>query len=173
VSRTNALQERKNRYLEWYKKTCVWRPEIGPKHFDEHKPEPGPNPGRPEKPGPTYNSDTHMHRDSQLVSCDQWWDSNFLRIGSLIITVFRGKPSQQPVLGIKEIPRTGSCKPVESHHNLWPKSGSQALSSAAWMRPKRPWPPPKQTCSDFSLVLNVNFNCSMPSGRRYFTYIRL
>jgi len=24
--------------------------------------------------------------------------------------------SQQPVLGIKEIPRTGCCEPVESHH---------------------------------------------------------
>jgi len=24
--------------------------------------------------------------------------------------------SQQPVLGIKEIPRTSSCEPVESHH---------------------------------------------------------
>ena len=24
--------------------------------------------------------------------------------------------TQQPVLGIKEIPRTGSCEPVESHH---------------------------------------------------------
>jgi len=24
--------------------------------------------------------------------------------------------SQQPVLGIKEIPRTGSCEPVEPHH---------------------------------------------------------
>ena len=41
-------------------KTCVCRPEIGPKHFDKFKPEPGPKPGsnpaRPEKPGPTYNS---------------------------------------------------------------------------------------------------------------------
>jgi len=28
----------------------------------------------------------------------------------------RGKSWQQPVLGIKEIPRTGSVEPMESHH---------------------------------------------------------
>ena len=32
-------------------KTCVCRPEIGPKHFDNLKPESGP------KPAPTYNSE--------------------------------------------------------------------------------------------------------------------
>jgi len=37
-------------------KTCVCRLEIGPKHLDKLKPEPGPNPARLEKPGPTYNS---------------------------------------------------------------------------------------------------------------------
>jgi len=58
----------------------------------------------------------------------QWWDSKFFKkqvlslqdstTGSLIITTSRGKPCQQPVLGIKEIPRTGPCEPVESHHWL-------------------------------------------------------
>ena len=43
----------------------------------------------------------------------------------------------------------------------------QFVSSAARMRPKRPWPPPKQTRSDFLLVLYMNSNCSMPTGRRY------
>jgi len=37
-------------------KTCVCRPEIGPKHFDKLKHEPDPNTVRPEKPGMTYNS---------------------------------------------------------------------------------------------------------------------
>jgi len=51
---------------------------------------------------------------------------NFLRTGSLIpglpttgwliITVSKSKPCQQPVLGIKIIPRTCSCTQVESHH---------------------------------------------------------
>jgi len=40
-------------------KSFVSRPEMGPKHFDKLKPEPGPNPARnparPEKSGPTYN----------------------------------------------------------------------------------------------------------------------
>jgi len=34
--------------------------------------------------------------------------------------------SQQPVLGTKEIPRTGSCKPVEFHHCSW------SLSTLFW-----------------------------------------
>jgi len=37
-------------------KTSVWRPEIGPKHFDKFKLGPGSKSGTPEIPGPTYNS---------------------------------------------------------------------------------------------------------------------
>jgi len=36
---------------------------------------------------------------------------------------------QQPVLRIKEIPRTGSCQPVESHH--WFKHSRSALLSTS------------------------------------------
>jgi len=46
-------------------------------------------------------------------------------------------------------------------------------SSAARMRPKKPWPPAKQTGSDFSLVLHIDFNCSMLIGGRYFTSYRV
>ena len=30
-------------------------------------------------------------------------------------------------------------------------------------------PPPKQTCQEFSLALHINFNWSIPTGRRYLT----
>ena len=46
VSRTNVLQERKKSLLRMVE-TCICRPEIGPKHFDKLKPEPG------SKAGPT------------------------------------------------------------------------------------------------------------------------
>ena len=35
-------RKKKNPYFECYKKACVCRPEIGPKHSDKLKPEPGP-----------------------------------------------------------------------------------------------------------------------------------
>jgi len=42
------------------KKKFVSRPEIGPKHFEKFNP----NPARPEKPSPTYNSAIDTHRQS-------------------------------------------------------------------------------------------------------------
>jgi len=52
VSRTNILQERKNRCFEWYKKLVY----AGPKSARNILTNLSPNPARLEKPGPTYNS---------------------------------------------------------------------------------------------------------------------
>jgi len=60
------FKKEKNCYFEWYKKswnTCVDRPEIGLKHFDKLKPEPGPT--RKARP------------DLQLCACPKKQRANF------------------------------------------------------------------------------------------------
>ena len=66
------------------------RPEIGPKHFDKFKPEPVPNPARPEKPCPTYKSALHrpirfnfQRRRIVVKGIDNQWEADFTDLTKL------------------------------------------------------------------------------------------
>jgi len=71
--------------------------------------------------------------------------------------------SQQPVLGIKEIPRTGSCEPVECHHCLYVYSIDSPVEGL-WFFLTRNFHPAsnRDVCCAPSMVWCVNMPGSNP-----------